>query len=70
MLWPDLKSLEASLKAVQSLEDYLDWTQSIPIHPLPLLIIGIPCIWAIVDCYLLLFKKFRDRTGQPITRWI
>jgi len=66
MLWKDL----AGLQALQSLEDFLEWEQSHPIQPIPWLLVGIASCWAIVDCYLLLARNFRDGSGNKITRWI
>jgi len=65
MLWKDL----ASLQYLQTLEDFLDWSQTHPIQPLPWLLVGISSIWALIDCGLLLRRKFRDGAGNTITRW-
>jgi H+/Cl- antiporter ClcA len=66
MLWKDL----APLQAMQSLEDLLDWLQGHPQQPLPWLLVGIPSMWAIIDCYYLIARKFKDGAGNKMTRWI
>ena len=66
MLWKDL----ISLSKLQDLQDYVDWTQSHPIQPIPWLLIGIPCFWVIIDCALLVRGKFKDAAGHLMTRWI
>jgi hypothetical protein len=66
MLWPTF----ASLEALQTIDQVEDWSQNHPIQPLPWLLVGIPCFWAIIDCYLLIARKFRDGAGEKITRWI
>jgi hypothetical protein len=55
---------------MQSLEDLLDWLQGHPQQPLPWLLVGIPSMWAIIDCYSLIARKFKDGAGNKMTRWI
>ena len=66
MLWKDL----AGLEALQSFEDMIEWSQNHPIQPIPWLLISISGIWAIVDCYALIARKFKDGAGNQITRWV
>jgi hypothetical protein len=66
MLWRQF----AGLEALQTIDQVEDWVQSHPIQPLPVLLVSIPSIWALIDCYLVLARKFRDGAGQKITRWI
>jgi hypothetical protein len=63
MLWKDLASL-------QTLEDFMDWSQTHPIQPIPWLLVGVSSTWAIIDCYSLLRRKFKDGAGNTMTRWI
>jgi hypothetical protein len=60
----------AGLENIETVDQMMDWTQDHPMHPLPWLLVGIPSTWALVDCYALLARKFRDGAGNPITRWI
>jgi hypothetical protein len=66
MLWRQLASLE-SLQTVDQVEG---WMQNHPIQPLPWLLLCIPSLWALIDCYSLIARKFRDGAGNKITRWI
>jgi hypothetical protein len=66
MLWKDL----ASLLALHTLDDYMDWSQTHSMQPIPWFLVGFSTTWAIVDAYLLLFRKFKDGAGDPMTRWI
>jgi hypothetical protein len=58
------------LENIQTVDEVSDWVQDHPMHPLPWLLVGIPSTWALVDCYSLLARKFRDGAGNPITRWV
>jgi len=66
MLWRQL----AGLSNLQTLDQVSDWVQDHPMQPIPWLLVGIPSLWALVDCYILIARKFRDGAGNPITRWI
>jgi hypothetical protein len=66
MLWKDV----ASLVKLQTLDDFMDWSQSHPIQPIPWLLVGISAFWALIDCGILLRRKFRDGAGNTMTRWI
>ena len=58
------------IENLQTADQMMDWMQDHPMHPLPWLLVGIPSMWALIDCYALLARKFRDGAGNPITRWI
>jgi hypothetical protein len=58
------------IEDVQTADQASDWIQDHPQHALPWLLVGIPSVWALVDCYALIARKFRDGAGNPITRWI
>ncbi len=64
----------ASLEALQTIDQIEDWAQSHPIQPVPVLLVTIllviPSVWALIDCYSLIARKFRDGAGEKITRWI
>jgi len=60
----------ASILAIQTVEDYLEWFQTHPIQPIPWLLVGFSATWAVVDCYSLLRRNFKDGTGNPLTRWL
>ena len=66
LLWRDL----ASLQYLQTLEDFMEWSQNHPIQPIPWLLVGISAFWALIDCGILLRRKFRDGAGNTMTRWI
>jgi hypothetical protein len=66
MLWRDMVGIET----LQTMDQVAEWVQDHPQHPLPWLLVGIPSMWALIDCYALLARKFRDGAGNPITRWI
>jgi hypothetical protein len=66
MLWRDF----ASIESLQTFDQVEEWVQDHPIHPLPWLLVGIPCFWALIDCYALIARKFRDGSGNQITRWV
>ena len=66
MLWRDMEGIET----LQTMDQVAEWVQDHPQHPLPWLLGGIPSMWALIDCYALLARKFRDGAGNPITRWI
>ena len=66
MLWRDL----AGLLALHTLEDAVDWSSEHSVQPLPLLLVAIPTFWALIDCGLLLRRRFRDGAGNQMLRWI
>jgi hypothetical protein len=66
VLWREI----ASLEALQSVDQVQGWLTDHPIQPLPWLLVGIPSTWALIDCYSLLARKFRDGAGNKITRWV
>jgi len=66
MLWRQF----ASLETLQTIDQIDDWIQDHPIQPLPMLLVAIPSMWALIDCYTLIARKFRDGAGEKITRWI
>jgi hypothetical protein len=66
MLRRDMTGIEN----LQTFDQVMDWTQDHPMHPVPWALVGIPSLWALIDCYALLARKFRDGAGNPITRWV
>jgi TM2 domain-containing membrane protein YozV len=71
---PAFGSQLASLQTLQTIDQIEDWAQSHPVQPLPVLLatilLLIPSIWALIDCYSLIARKFLDGAGEKITRWI
>jgi len=65
MLWRDL----SGLMSLQTFDQILDWATAHPVQPIPVLLAGIPVFWALFDCTLLAARKFRDGSGNPMTRW-
>jgi hypothetical protein len=66
MLWHYM----AGVQALQTVEEVEDWVLNHPIQPLPVLLVAIPSFWALIDCYFLIARKFRDGAGERMTRWI
>jgi hypothetical protein len=66
MLWRGL----AGIQSLHTIDELDDWVLNHPVQPLPALLILIPSIWAVIDCGLLLARRFRDGAGELITRWI
>jgi hypothetical protein len=60
----------AGLQALQTIDDVQEWVLNHPLQPLPWLLVGIPSFWALIDCYSLIARRFRDGAGNKMTRWV
>jgi hypothetical protein len=66
MLWSYFKGLSA----METSDQVMEWMMNHPTPPIPMLLVSIPGIWAIIDCFVLLAGRFKDGAGNPITKWI
>ncbi len=69
MLWRELPGLQ-TLESLQTIDDIDAFVLNHPIHPLPVFLTAISSFWALFDCVMLIRRKFRDGTGEKITRWV
>jgi len=60
----------SGISSLQTLDQVQDWAERHPIHPLPVLLVSIPSLWALLDCLLLMLRRFRDGSGEVMTRWV
>ncbi|HEX4084222.1 MAG TPA: TM2 domain-containing protein [Chthoniobacteraceae bacterium] len=69
LLKNDLAGIQAAVQNL-NLEDLQDWILQHPVHPLPVILVGISSFWALGDCVMLAARKFRDGHGEVMTRWM
>jgi len=67
VLWPEMVGL---LRAMQNIDELMDWSTRHVIQPWPVLLVAIPSFWAVLDCVILGMKRFRDGEGKRMTRWV
>ena len=57
------------------IDEFQDWIQreqgqvNSKVAIIGLIVLAIPTFWVLVDCVLLMMRKFRDGQGETMTRW-